>query len=387
MLVTNSEERATIQQIFDESWFQLDLPEYLISATAVHMQGHQGRENTTQLLDETIVTKVAEVPPITTTNLTLKQSLGYPLEDVIAFLSEPRDNSAKKAYNLIVETEAIHQFTENAQKRGLTKNSSFLSASPPPWNQTEIQHHIKAPYTNPLSPKFGNLHMTLTSQDTPEPHVDPVEGGTGTTSDPSTNPNKRSKISLLMSSYPAVHARLYSPLPQHIIDENQSIKGINLEPIPPSIKVHPSTFKRKRQNYHFGIRSRGQGALEVIQEIYKALERMGAEWAEKLPHPDSEDPYMPQDPFTIKCRFRKKYPQKSVNSKSLQGEDDMYVYMEIQLYEQPDPNDYLVDFKWVRYELLGRSEEMKDPGDDGVQSAFPYLDLASTLIAELAKAA
>jgi carbon catabolite-derepressing protein kinase len=61
MLVTNSEERATIQQIFDDPWFQVDLPEYLIPATTGHIQGQQGRENATTQLDEGIVTKVAEV--------------------------------------------------------------------------------------------------------------------------------------------------------------------------------------------------------------------------------------------------------------------------------------------------------------------------------------
>src|SRR5579859_2193543 len=64
------------------------------------------------------------------------QSLGYTMEEVIGFLSEPRDSSAKKAYNLIAETEAIHRTTEKAQDLGLTKNDSYLSASPPPWNHS-----------------------------------------------------------------------------------------------------------------------------------------------------------------------------------------------------------------------------------------------------------
>ena len=308
------------------------------------------------------------------------------MEDALAFLSDSRDNSARKAYNLIVETEAIHQSTEKAQERGLTKNPSFLSASPPPWNHTEVQHQIKFGRTNPLS-KFGNLHMTSTSpqppQSTPESRVNTV----GEDDNSADKKSKRSKISLLTSSYPAVHARLYGPSPNIGGDAARSIKGINLEHIPPGVKIRPPVIKRKRQNYHFGIRSRGQGALEVVREIYKALQRMGAEWAEKQPSRDSADPDVPQDPFTIRCRFRRRYPRKSLNSKVSEGEDDMYVSMEIQLYQQPDPNDYLVDFKWVKYELLGRSEETKDPGDDGVQSAFPYLDLASTLIAELARAA
>src|SRR5579871_3595522 len=40
MLVTNSEERATIPQIFDDAWFKVELPEYLnIASTAQFPKG------------------------------------------------------------------------------------------------------------------------------------------------------------------------------------------------------------------------------------------------------------------------------------------------------------------------------------------------------------
>lgn len=165
-----------------------------------------------------------------------------------------------------------------------------------------------------------------------------------------------------------------------------------MEQLPREMKVVPPVIKRKPQRYHFGIRSRGQGALEVMQEIYKALERMGAEWVEKQPNPDAEDKSIPLDPFTIKCRWRKQYPRKSIRNKGvLEGEDDMYVYMEIQLYQQPEPRDYLVDFKWGGYELVGDKKEKNTrndggpPGEDSVHSCFPFLDLSSTLINALAR--
>jgi hypothetical protein len=208
--------------------------------------------------------------------------------------------------------------------------------------------------------------------------------------------NKRSKISLLTSSYPLVHARMYRKTQDSGTDAARSVRGINLEHVPRELRVIPPVIKRKPQRYHFGIRSRGQGALEVMQEIYKSLERMGAEWVEKLPNPDSEDKYTPMDPFTIKCRWRRQYPRKSIqNNKGVfEGEDDMYVYMEIQLYQQPEPRDYLVDFKWGGYELIGskkgdqKSKKKNDgnpPGEDSVHSSFPFLDLASTLINALAR--
>jgi Adenylate sensor of SNF1-like protein kinase len=305
---------------------------------------------------------------------------------VIGFLNEPRENSAKKAYYLIAETEVIHQSTEKAQERGLTKNDSYLSASPPPWNHSDLQQRLASARAHPMS-RVGNLHMTSASPQPPQSNTPDTHAVDTTGDDDGTHSksNPRSKISLLTSSYPLVHARMYRQATDSETDAARSVRGINLEHLPGELKVQPTVIKRKPQRYHFGIRSRGQGALEVMQEIYKSLERMGAEWVEKQPNPDSDDKSIPLDPFTIKCRWRKLYPRKSVHNKVSEGEDDMFVYMEIQLYQQPEPRDYLVDFKWVRYELLNSTEKVQPPGEDGVQSCFPFLDLASTLINALAR--
>jgi carbon catabolite-derepressing protein kinase len=60
MLVTNSEERATIPQIFEDPWFKVDLPEYLRPPGSAQFVTPKGRENRSEL-DEAIVSKVAEV--------------------------------------------------------------------------------------------------------------------------------------------------------------------------------------------------------------------------------------------------------------------------------------------------------------------------------------
>jgi hypothetical protein len=235
--------------------------------------------------------------------------------------------------------------------------------------------------------RFGNLQMTSASSQTPQSNT-PDQHAVDTVGNDEAKPykaNKRSKISLLTSSYPLVHARMYRQTTDPAADASRTVRGINLEHLPREIRVIPTVVKRKPQRYHFGIRSRGQTALEVMQEIYKSLEKLGAEWVEKHANPDAEDKSIPMDPFTIKCRWRKEYPRKSVQNKGIQeGVDDMYVYMEIQLY-QSDLRDYLVDFKWGGYELLESTGEVKPPGEDGVQSAFPFLDLASTLINTLAR--
>jgi carbon catabolite-derepressing protein kinase len=60
MLITNSEERATIPQIFADPWFKVDLPDYLIPTGTTQLTTPKGRETQSQL-DESIVAKVAEV--------------------------------------------------------------------------------------------------------------------------------------------------------------------------------------------------------------------------------------------------------------------------------------------------------------------------------------
>lgn len=61
--------------------------------------------------------------------------------------------------------------------------------------------------------------------------------------------------------------------------------------------------------------------------------------------------------------------------------DAVTMYLDIQLYEM-EPGVYLVDFKCAGYETeKGSMLEEKD-----VTSPFPFLDLASKLIIQLAEA-
>lgn len=65
MLVTNSEERATIPQIFEDPWFKVDLPDYLNHAGGTPLPPPKSPKDPQSHLDETIIAKVAEVstPP------------------------------------------------------------------------------------------------------------------------------------------------------------------------------------------------------------------------------------------------------------------------------------------------------------------------------------
>jgi len=239
--------------------------------------------------------------------------------------------------------------------------------------------------------------------------------------------------------------------------------------------------KSKPTKWQFGIRSRNQ-PLEAIGCIYRALQKLGAEWVidedweppegasrtddklvfypcstyllttfrtkggsfisddggsgASLHHTDSMsnkegsgrkprfdvvDPTshyrLPADPWVIRVRWKKDgmYPpgtvppgsthsssidlrRQSIASLSSAGgslpevssppkhanvdpKDSVIMHVDIQLYEM-EPGVYLVDFKCAGYETPeGMLHEEKD-----VTSPFPFLDLASKLIIQLAEA-
>lgn len=68
MLITNSEERATVPQIFEDPWFKIDLPDYLNPAAAAELLTPKGSEKPLQV-DEAIAAKVAEVYLSSTTTI------------------------------------------------------------------------------------------------------------------------------------------------------------------------------------------------------------------------------------------------------------------------------------------------------------------------------
>ena len=63
MLITNSEERATIPEIFEDKWFQVDLPEYLKNPAQNAQIAPPTSIQKPMKIDEKIAAKVAEVYP------------------------------------------------------------------------------------------------------------------------------------------------------------------------------------------------------------------------------------------------------------------------------------------------------------------------------------
>ncbi|KAI1004583.1 Sucrose non-fermenting protein kinase 1 [Podosphaera aphanis] len=201
-----------------------------------------------------------------------------------------------------------------------------------------------------------------------------------------------------------------------------SKRPVGMTPVPPK--------KPRPTKWQFGIRSRNQ-PLEATGCIYRALQKLGAEWvidenwippqresqdnranssssisdqdSRTLFHQSGSDPSvnykLPADPWVIHVRWKKSRKwQASTCAKlsaielnrrsSAQGsemradsEGNVVLHLDIQLYEM-EPGVYLVDFKCAGYETEdGMLLEEKD-----VTSPFPFLDLASNLIIQLADA-
>jgi carbon catabolite-derepressing protein kinase len=290
----------------------------------------------------------------------------------------------------------------------------------------------------------------------------------------------------LASNLSTAHSEAHEPHPQTEAEKAETARRLNphsrsqlkldeANKRPAGMTPVPQK-KSKPTKWQFGIRSRNQ-PLEAIGCIYRALQKLGAEWVvdedwepridrgeeryfqsphnqqstntprnndgsfvsnnesgASLHHTDSMvknsstgniDPNskykLPADPWVLRVRWRKDgmYPpgtippgsthsssidlrRQSIASlsstggsmpsqefssppKSTKADQDpiesVVMHLDIQLYEM-EPGVYLVDFKCAGYETQeGMLLEEKD-----VTSPFPFLDLASKLIIQLAEA-
>ncbi|ODQ54903.1 Pkinase-domain-containing protein [Saitoella complicata NRRL Y-17804] len=378
MLVVDPIQRITITEIIENKWFRHDLEDYLFP--------EYGIDNVP--IDDSIVHQ-------------LSKTMGYELDDVYEVLRTKvatRDAlEIRNAYKMVLEGEMLKN---DPRFKGVTqRNKSFMSESPPPWTVQDNKHNSMLPdqrlrqkallsgRRNPLAGANALAPLTFSASASSAADVGDLP---------------KSTISILPSSLPQYHDALMTKLREE--------KGDTDPYVPPQLK------KSRPTRWHFGIRSRSP-PLEVMHEIYRALKNLGAEWrdeekergggherqtsAKSQTEKDGngeggeeeggeEEGYFPPplDPFKIKCRWRKCADAES-------DEDDVMVFMEIQLY-QLEPLNYLVDFKCNGYancprlgkegQVGGEELEIKSQRrtDKEVTSVFPFLELSNRLITELA---
>lgn len=335
MLVVNPLNRITIHELMEDEWFKVGLEEYLLRPDLSKVK------QTKVEIDEDVITAL---------NITM----GYSRDEILNVIIQvnkdaesaaavettpgsptpappsPHTNEILDAYLLMKEN---HSLVKDLKKSKADKIDSFLSLSPPPSFATNTA-------------AMPGVQQSLTYQTL------------ATVPDLSTLPN--STIAILPSSLPTIHRAFMME------NNNQGV-------------INPVSTKKLKTRWHFGIRSRSY-PLDVMGEIYRALQSLGAEWARPVE----------EELWTIRVRW--KYDSLAASPTPTELNVPNLMKMQIQLF-QLEPNNYLVDFKFDGWENStddGKppQESLEEPTQDVDEmssfSAYPFLHLATRLIMELA---
>ncbi|RFU31876.1 hypothetical protein B7463_g4477, partial [Scytalidium lignicola] len=488
MLAVNPVHRATIEDIRQDPWFLVNLPAYLqpppeeFFDTGVDpskaINPRAIAPNATPAVQEKLHEQVTEK---------ISKTMGYGIKDVQEALAAEEPSAIKDAYLIVRENKLMEANPLLSDDKG---QLLFQASSPPPWNDG-----LKLGSDSPVSKDKGAVSPLPLSR--PSPLLDSMSPRSSTSG--GTERSMRpyvSKVGILPSSLPAYHRDFMqakkagrapinstptthpdaAPVPHSEAEKIETARRLNPhsrsqikldEANKRPVAMTPVPQKKsKPTKWQFGIRSRNQ-PLEAIGCIYRALQKLGAEWVidedggdsysirnednrnndgsfiseasgASLHHADSINSRdssnirfqragsthyrLPADPWVLHVRWKQdgmyppgKVPPGSTHSSTLDlrrqsiaslssgggsvpSQDatsssprhqqqqhveaqSVVMYMDIQLYEM-ESGVYLVDFKCAGYETTdGMLLEEKD-----VTSPFPFLDLASKLIIQLAEA-
>ncbi|KAF4631961.1 hypothetical protein G7Y89_g6180 [Cudoniella acicularis] len=393
----------------------------------------------------------------------ISKTMGYGMKDVQEALAAEEPSAIKDAYLIVRENKLMQANPNLADDKG---QLLFQAPSPPAWNDgIRLDSAISPPPSPVVKDPAADQAPPLSR---PSPLVDAMSPRSSSSigTDRSIRPYV-SKIGILPSSLPAyhrdfmearkngrdvgkplsnTHSETDSPTPQTEAEKAETARRLNphsrsqikldeASKRPAGMTPVPQK-KTKPTKWQFGIRSRNQ-PLEAIGCIYRALQKLGAEWVvdeDWEPHEEyHEDRFvlnasgaslhhsesmndadrsslrfnrvdpdahykLPADPWVLRVRWRKddlrRHSIASISSAGgsqevpsppkptkMEPVDTVVMHLDIQLYEM-EPGVYLVDFKCAGYETPeGMLLEEKE-----VTSPFPFLDLASKLIIQLAEA-
>ncbi|KAI9887547.1 MAG: Protein kinase [Watsoniomyces obsoletus] len=465
MLVVNSVQRITVQEIRQDPWFTKNLAPYLQPPVEEFLDTGvdpnkainpkslaPGRSPALQeKLHQDVVGK-------------LGKTMGYAKDDVQDALGKDEPSAIKDAYLIVRENQLMKNtpLQPSAASTPPTDGAIPIPPGSPPRDRASVRRDRArermrdSPLaesslagtpedgeTVPYQSSIGILPSSMTAYHRAymaQKDKDPAAATAATAT-----PNANGTVSSTGPPSEAERATLVQKLKPH------SRKSTSVDrDVPKPEGFTPVPAKKPRQTkWQFGIRSRNP-PLDAMYCIYRALQRLGAEWedpemekeaketggdADDEAHfsgdergegkdrerrdqaadgktssarpdgeedQDSDEHYMPRDPWLIRCRWLKDglaqpgsgqagsgasstaHPASPDPERKESGgggpapkTDQVYVYMDIQLY-QIEQDFYLVDFKCAGYKrLLEEAVEMEDGVDVDESSALTADDLES----------
>ncbi|ORZ00575.1 kinase-like domain-containing protein [Syncephalastrum racemosum] len=259
MLVVDPMKRITIQEIRQNPWFNINLPDYLRPLP-------ETEEGLNHPVSDSIVSELAK-------------KMGYSEQKIYKSLSSPGNNQFKVAYQLVVDHKRMLQDSE------LGNVQSFFATSPPPWNTTFFQDDTDASYNNSVDDMASSISVLSSSipkseeQDRGRSSFPPPRASLGSSGQP---------IAPIVGTPPP---GAMAPSPYEAPRPQRHLSAAQQQPLRRSHK--------SRMRWHFGIRSKCP-VWEVMLEIYRSLQNVGMKWKTI-------------DPYHVRCLYR--YPELGLDVK------------------------------------------------------------------------
>lgn len=278
MIVVDPLRRATMADIRAHPWFSKDLPAYLQPLP-------EWEDGPVNEIDESSVIELAK-------------KLGLDNETILHALAEAENNQIKVSYQLVVDNKRMLDHTKAAACKGI--HNFLYGTSPPAWDVAL------------RNPNAGRSSLQEEAREAEVPA--------------SVSSSRRSSISVLSSSLNRSHG-ISSSSGRGMSHRRTATYGDSSD-IPPLSLIASSSSKsaassanrtKTRSKWHVGIRSRSHPD-EVMLEVYRALRNLGIAWKT-------------QDRYRARCCCV--YP------------DGVTVKFDLQLYTYASNNSYLVDFKHI----------------------------------------
>lgn len=363
MLIVNPLNRITIQEIIQDDWFKVGIPDYLkvINEPEDNSNKTKSKTENSEYSANNVLVLTSDQVDASLVQI-LSRTMGYEHDEIYEALTSqttdnPQINEIKDAYLLIKENRStLNELKVKQDSIGNENLQDFLAPSP-----LEHSGHSSSGSSSADNMTNGNNRTTIDSTGSATNQGIAAASAMAPTNGLKTpvfdsvyyNTNEeKSTIAILPTSLPQIHRA------------NMIEHGLSVD------KISPLTTKKSKTRWHFGIRSRSY-PLDVMGEIYIALKNLGAEWAKP-----SED-----DLWTIRVRWRYDH---NVEDKSKKIPNMMKIV--IQLF-QIETNNYLADFKFDGWEPVDSDDSSNsNASEDEIStfSAYPFLHMTTRLIMELA---